>query len=203
MKRLFALVLSAIIVMGLAACGSGHKKISGMYKDRANDDYKYDFAITDSGRGDYGGMVTRYYRGEERETWAWYVEDDIVYLDGDASFIYRNGYMYDDYDAIDGITVTSEGRLTGNNQKAKEGKKGAVIFTDDLALIKKLFLTAKAIENDCYYFYWDYSGNPQWGMYAVDGNTVNLYAWGITSSTPDYVFYIVDNTLYKSRLEPI
>ena len=206
MKRLCSLLLIVVLVVGLFGCSSGDK-LSGSFSERDEEGYtgcRYEFVINDSDRGDYGGELKKYNSyGELASTYAWYIDDDLVYINGTPCYIYRNGHLYSD-EPIDGIIVNDDGSISGNNKEADEGEKGALIFTNDLSLVKIFEPDTVKNEENHYYVYWHWSRSSIiGGMYVVDGDIVTLDRNGANNDYLNYYFYILDNTLRETRLDPV
>lgn len=206
MKRLCSLLLIVVLVAGLVGCSSGDK-LSGSFSMRDNEGptgFRYEFIINESGRGDYGGELKIYNAyGELESTEAWYIDDELVYVNGTPYYTYRNGHLYSD-EPIDGIIVNDDGSISGNNRKADEGEDGALIFTNDLSLVQIFASDTIKNENNHYYVYWpELKTYILGGMYVVDGDIVTLDRNGDNNDFLNYYFYILDNTLRETRLDPV
>ena len=201
MKKLCVLVLLIATVITLVGCNE--KKMSGSFQSYS-DGHRHEFLITDSGRGDYGGEVKEYNNdGELLSTNSWYIEDDHIYINGNPCYIYRDGRLYSD-EPVDGISVSDDGTISGNNKAADEGEPGALIFTDSLTLVQRFDSTATSHWKNHYYIYVEtLRGGAEWGMYVVKNDVVTLYDEGDTSDRNPYYYFILDNALYKSRLDPV
>lgn len=206
MKKLFSLILAIILVVGLAGCDGGDK-LSGSFSERdveGPSGRRYEFLINDSGRGDYGGELKIYNAyGELDSTDAWYIDDDLVYINGTPRYIYRNGHLYSD-EPIDGVIVNDDGSISGNNKEADKGEEGALLFTNDLSLVKIFDSDTIKNKNDHYYVYWpELKTYTLAGMYVVEDDIVTLDRNGYNNDYLNYYFYILDNTLRETRLDPV
>ena len=206
MKRLCSLLLIVVLVIGLVGCSSDDK-LSGSFLEH-EDDYRYEFIIKDTGRGDYGGDVNCYDNGELLNTRSWYIEDNLVYIDGTPYFIYRDGHLYSD-EPIDGIEVSDDGKISGNNERFDKLWFGGLYFTDSLETIQLAYPDAKSNpENNYYIAITDSSPiyglqDSEWGMYVIENDVVILYEKGDTDDRNPLYYYIVDNTLRGTRLDPV
>ena len=211
MKKLFSLILVVILVFGLAGCDSGDK-LSGSFSERDEEGRtgrRYEFLINDSGRGDYGGELKIYNAyGELDSTNAWYIDDDLVYINGTPCYIYRDGLLYSD-EPIDGIEVSDDGKISGNNERFDKLWFGGLYFTDSLETIQLAYPDAKSNpENNYYIAITDSSPiyglqDSEWGVYVIENDVVILYDEGDTDDLDPLYYYIVDNTLRGTRLDPV
>ena len=92
LKRVYSLLLVAILLFVFPGCGA--KKFSGSYTH--SEDQRYEFIIGDSARGEYGGTCNRYDSGRIISSHSWYIEDRVIYLDGEAwwNISDDNSYIY-------------------------------------------------------------------------------------------------------------
>ena len=192
MKKICALILSIIIIVGLVGCGidngseNGSSKLSGSYRDHKSDS-RYLFNITDSGRGDYGGEMSLYnYAGELVSTMSWFIEDDIVYVDGLSTFRYNGEILYD-FEHINGITVDENGKLDGNDDLHKKVQHNGFSFKS---------------QNEGVFSYFEDFGMLKFekGTYTVENNVVKMYR---KDGSYFATYYIVNDKLYNTVLYPV
>lgn len=202
MKKICSLIIAIILVVSLVGCGKDNERLSGSYIEHGDDSNRYEFVIKDTGRGDYGGDMNIFEDGEPLGTRSWYIENNLVYIDGTLCYIYRDGYLYSN-DPIDGIVVSEDGTLSGYNKKFDEGETGALFFTDNFDIIQLMYWDAEANSDNRYYLAIPSYMEPEWGMYVVENDVVILYDEGETDDWKPYYYYVLDNTLRHTRLDPI
>ena len=112
-QKIIIVAVIGIVIIALLLLTTGEKKLSGSY----NCWYRYDFTITKNGRGEYGGECKRYTGDNLSGTYSWYVEDNIVYINGEALLGYYPAldYIYE-LDSFLDITLHDDMTCTANEE---------------------------------------------------------------------------------------
>lgn len=193
MKKICAVILAVIIAVSIVGCGNGGNKLSGSFVNQ-NTGERYEFLITDSGRGEYGGELKIYdYYGELDESHAWYIENNIVYIDGIEEYGYDGKYIYGLY-TLDWVTVEDGDKLSGQSKNWDSASTGAMMFTG-------------VADSDrwCYYIkssnllgiYVPYMVN---GTYTVEDSIIRIYD---EEGNLDFTYIIIDNAVHNTVLIPV
>lgn len=121
-----------VIIIFVSIVVGGQEKLSGSYIDSYNN--RYDFQITDSRQGEYGGILNEYdSSGELDGSHVWFLEDNTIYINGKQTYRYNGKYIFS-LKPTTGITVEEGNVISGHDSYWEDQKSGGILFTN-------LFLT--------------------------------------------------------------
>ena len=188
-KKIILVATIGILILAIVLVMSGGKKLSGSFIEADNNRHRYEFLRSSTTQGDYGGTLNEYYSGELRSTSSWYVEDNVVYIDGRPQYLYDGNVLHSD-EPEDGITVEPGNYLSGSNEDFGDQRRGGMMFIHD------------GKNRNAYYYNYNFldmlTGIE--GTYKVEGNFVYICD---EYERVDDTLYIVGNELYNHVWLPV
>lgn len=189
MKKITALFATICLCFVLCSCGDNSKqaKLQGYYEN-PNAGLRYRFEITELAKGEYGGELTD--MEDTTEISAWYIQDSILYINGDESYFYTGEMLLSltpDELIANNISIDSNGIVSGTTKRHW-------ISTAEIT-----FNSDGTISYRTYNPNFDYWGEYHTGKYTFDNNYILVYDNSDRLRERWYVFdgYIYDDYFWQ------